>query len=306
MGNGVHRRARVGIKNAVPSVVLESEGLPVRLQCRAFDWAGYQILRGLPKIVVDEALVVGHDDYANAMEEVRGRVHEQRGPFGVWHASGMSGGYLGISRARDYLRAMVTRPPHVMDDMYKLRGRTDPEKLTVSVHIRGGDFSGGAGTPRPGEFNKVIPIEWYFSALRLVRNRFGSDAQFAVLPILPRIGISHSYPQEFQATEFPFRRLPLLSDILYMAESDLLICSISSLSMFSAFLSGNNYVRFGPHLGEAGGWLSIWGHEPQQVAGRTHLNRTGGSLENALGARGVGYSDGGDFLMLCGLGWTML
>jgi hypothetical protein len=57
-----------------------------------------------------------------------------------------------------------------------------------------------------------------------------------------------------------------------MAAADLLICSVSSLSMLAAFLSDAPYVWYRPHLGESDGLLSIWGHEEGQRTGPTATN----------------------------------
>lgn len=237
-----------------------------------FDWPAHQALRGLPKITVDSALAATHDDYADVMRDLRERVERKRGPLAVFHTSGMSGGYYGIRGARGYLRAAITTPSHVAPDAYQIAARLAPEKLTVALHIRAGDFAANTEGPNPGQFNTMLPIDWYAATGKSLRAAYGDRIQFSIFTDDEGNPGIVSLAQELQAVPLPVRAKPLLSDIHAMASADLLICSVSSLSMFAAFISEKPYIWYGPHLGERNGLRSIWGHEAGQEAGLTASN----------------------------------
>jgi hypothetical protein len=194
----------------------------------------------------------------------------------------MSGGYLGIARARNFLRnTLLGRLPHM-----SLDGREpSADRLHVAVHLRLGDFVETATGPGPGVFDECLPVEWYQSTLEAVRDCFGdalhvdlmSDDPERAARLLPEWSGRGSAP-----------RRTALADLSVMAAADLLICSISSFSMLAAFLSDAPYVWYHPHLSEQEGFLSIWGVDPAQ---RTDLTAANMRCERqdgvGLPARGV-------------------
>jgi hypothetical protein len=91
----------------------------------------------------------------------------------------------------------------------------------------------------------------------------------------------------------PHRSRPVLSDLAAMASADLLVCSVSSLSMLGAFLSSSPYLWYAPHLEATDGWRSIWGREPEQRTGTTAENRRISGGGSPL-PRGVPVADDGE------------
>ncbi|MFG2824438.1 hypothetical protein ACGFX4_34040 [Kitasatospora sp. NPDC048365] len=230
------------------------------------DWVGHAALRAvLPSETVTDEMVrsTGRIDYGEAIRVLDAEHGWSRRRALLLMHEGMSGGYLGIARARDFLRSrLLGRKPGQ-------EGREpDPARLHVVVHIRLGDFGGTSAGPRPGEWNESVPVEWYRSVLAALRARLGdtlhvdilSDDQVRVAGLLPEWAREDS------------RRRSTLEDLSVMASADLLICSVSSYSMLAAFLSDAPYIWYRPHLGEHGGFLSIWGHEPDQRTGPTAAN----------------------------------
>jgi len=70
------------------------------------------------------------------------------------------------------------------------------------------------------------------------------------------------------------------SDLLALARADLMVCSVSSFSVWAAFLSGKPYLWYGPNLhAHSEGYLSIWGHEAGQ-------QREGSPTRQAIAAVG--------------------
>lgn len=262
----------LGLRTLHPAWALNERKYRHDFGTSLFDWPAQQALRGLPKIVVDVAQASTHADYADVMRDLSEQSARKRGPLAVFHASGMSGGYFGIRGARDFLRSAVTAPSHVAADTYKISARLAPEKITVALHIRAGDFVASMDGPKPGQFNTMLPIEWYAATSKTLRAAFGENIQFVIFTDDENNPTIKSLSRELQAVPLPARTKPLLSDIRAMSSADLLLCSVSSLSMFAAFISEKPYVWYGPHLGERDRLRSIWGHEPMQQDGLTAAN----------------------------------
>jgi hypothetical protein len=63
------------------------------------------------------------------------------------------------------------------------------------------------------------------------------------------------------------------SDLLLMGKADCTVCSVSSFSMWGAFLSDAPYLWFAPNLQSHGEYASLWGHEAaEQNGGVTDSN----------------------------------
>lgn len=263
----------LGLRTLHPAWALNERKYRHDFGTTLFDWPAQQMLRrAFPSLIVDSAMAATHDDYVDVMRDLADRVTRKRGPLAVVHASGMSGGYYGIRGARDYLRTAITSPQHVAGDTFKIASRLSPEKLTVALHIRAGDFAVSTQGPGPGQFNTMLPVDWYAATGKSLRAAFGENIQFVIFTDDETNPGIVSLAKELEAVPLPVRSKPLLSDIHAMASADLLICSVSSLSMFAAFISEKPYIWYGPHLGRSGGLRSIWGHEEGQLNGLTATN----------------------------------
>ncbi|MDD9207454.1 hypothetical protein PU560_13405 [Georgenia sp. 10Sc9-8] len=282
----------LGLRAVHPPWGLNARGYRRDFGTSIFDWPATQALRALPSITVDTNLAGRHEDYAEVMAELREHVARTRGPLVVWHTSGMAGGSSSIRRARPLIRAELTRPAHVAGNLYQIEKRLDPRRLTIALHIRAGDFGASHQGPRPGEFNRMVPIGWYRNIARDVRRRIGDAAQFLVFTDDPANPDIRRLSNELRAVPLPERRRPMLSDVLTMAQADLLVCSVSSLSILAAYLSEKPYIWYGPHLGEIGEWQGIWAHEPGQRQGLTARNATGTPLPGLL-TRGMAADEAG-------------
>jgi hypothetical protein len=264
----------LGLRALHPAWALNPRGYRKDFGTSFLDWPATQCLRALPRVTVDTAMATSHDDYVDVMRDLKERIAATRGPLVLWHQSGMSGGYYGIRQARDYIYTQLVRPERVATDLYHVRSQLDPGRLTVAMHIRAGDFAALECGPRPGEFNRTIPIEWYSAVAKTVQRILGDRAQFLIFTDDAESEALRKLADRINAVPLPDRDRPLLSDIIAMAQADLLVCSVSSLSMLAAFLSEKSYIWYGPHLREVGDWRSIWGHEPQQQVGLTYRNAT--------------------------------
>ena len=238
-----------------------------------WDWAAQKLMhRVLPTVRFTEADHVAHGggdvlrSFAAFAE--RHRLHE-RGPL-VVSTSGMWGGPLHVRRARDQIRALLAGTRHAGENLAALGSRLDPDKITVALHVRLGDFVPHLDLTRQyrNRFNVALPLGWFVEVGQQVRAALGDGVQFQVF--------SDGTPAQLQAlykaldpvnTRSPFPNE--VSDLLALARADLLVCSVSSYSMWAAALSDAAYLWFKPQLHpQAAGWWSIWGFEPsQQLSG---------------------------------------
>ena len=164
----------------------------------------------------------------------------------TFYAEGMWGGFPSVVNSRSYMRSLLQRMSFTLSNYYAVARRLDPAKLTVAVHVRLGDFAPPSGSEwKPGTWNTRLPLEWYESVCSAVAAAFGSRAQF----ILCSDGTADECDRlirRFQPIHTIGQPLNSCSDMLLMADADLLICSISSFSFWAAFLSERPYVMYEP------------------------------------------------------------
>jgi hypothetical protein len=273
-------------------------GLNARRYSRDFstssaDWLGQRALRiALPTTRITEHMVreTGEDDYALALRALAKDLNIGRRMPSVVLNEGMSGGYYGIQRARDFLQHQLLRPRHVARDLYRISEVLDPERLTVAVHVRARDFASQSNGPTPGQFNMALPSSWYEAVIANLDHTFGESVQYLVFSDATEITVLKTLTARKGVIIPPRRRHPLLSDLFSMVNADVLLCSVSSFSMLAAFLSEKPYVWFEPHLSDHGGWRSLWGHEESQQAPRgltAHNIVSAEAAADPIFARGV-------------------
>lgn len=183
---------------------------------------------------------------------------------------GMWGGLPHIARARQFVRGLLWRSRHAGANLAELGARLDPGKLTVAMHVRLGDFASADSVADPaamrGRFNVSMPLAWFVELGRQLRDAFGERVQFQVF--------SDGSPERLRPLLEAVQPVPTacarpadVSDLLAMAQADLLLCSVSTYSVWAAALSDAPYVWYRPQLQvHAQGLGSIWGHEPAQAA----------------------------------------
>lgn len=183
----------------------------------------------------------------------------------VWTTQGMWGGYHHVIEARDFVRATLHQSRFAPRNLQLLRHRLDPEKLTIGMHVRLGDFQpANDALDYRNRFNASLPSAWYLQIAKRIRDHLGQRVQFLV--------VSDGTPDQIAAFARPLDAVTTYdipdsdcSDLLALATSDLLVCSVSSYSAWAAFLSDSPYLWFAPNLTpHPEGVLSIWGHEPRQ------------------------------------------
>lgn len=286
----------LGLRTVHPAWGLNRRGYRRDFGTTRADWlVQAAAAAALPSVDLTWELIrsTGEADYGLAVRALADRPELGRRPLVVRNVSGMAGGFLAVRRARGYLLSRVLAPEHVTADLHRIAARwDDAAAVRVAVHVRGGDFAGGGAGPGPGQFNRAVPDRWYVEVCRSLRAELGDGVRFLVLSDGDG-AVVRRLVAEVGAVTPPARRRPLLSDVAAMAGADLLVCSVSSLSMFAAFLSGGHYLWYAPQLERTGGWRSIWGREPEQLAGPTARNRAAAAPPAGRPPRGVPVEDGG-------------
>ena len=233
-----------------------------------YDWAMQRALRAaLPVVEFDERAFLDHGgDCLSAAIREHAELHglHDRKCF-VWTTQGMWGGYRHLVEAREFVRATLYRSRYAARNQLTLRARLDPAKITVGMHVRLGDFvPANVEADYRNRFNVSLPPEWYARIANRIREHLGSQVQFLI--------VSDGTPEQIAAIAKPIDAITTYdipdadcSDLLALADCDLLVCSVSSYSAWAAFLSSAPYLWFEPNLNHHPEDIySIWGHEPEQ------------------------------------------
>jgi hypothetical protein len=253
-----------------PAFGLNRRGYGRHFGTPAYDWIQQRIFKSLlPVVEFDQAAYLQHGG-GNAVDALRSfaLAHDlfNRRAY-VLLTQGMWGGMHHIADARAFVTSKLQLSRFAARNLQRLRDRLDPARPVVAIHVRLGDF----GAPLPasayqGRFNVSLPPDWYRHVAQSIHAQLAGDAQFLI--------VSDGTVDQLQAL---FQGLPCVytsdipdsdcSDLLALAGADLIVCSVSSFSVWAAFLSDAPYLWFGPNLHRhPEGWLSIWGHEPGQQA----------------------------------------
>lgn len=215
------------------------------------DWMhGRALVRLLPCIEFTERdyLEHGGGDLPTALRAF-GATHRlaERGTW-VLKTSGMWGGYAHVAPARDFMRATLHGSRYAARNLLRLRERLDPRKLHVAMHVRLGDFAAAGGqVDYRSTANVSLPIEWFTGLATALERELPGEVQFLV--------VSDGDPRALRplTEHHPCVTTGDLahtdcSDLLALADADLLACSASSYSGIAALLSESPYLWFEGNL----------------------------------------------------------
>lgn len=231
------------------------------------DWISHRaLLHTLPRYRFTEQdyLSTGERDYRKAVALFAERNGWKERRLFALETGGMWGGFLAVREARDFILGRLYAARGAAENLTDWRTRLDPDKLVVAVHIRAGDFkAANADIDYRGCFNRSLPLAWYIAVCDQLRGHFGDKVQFQLFTDGQPEALA-PFIQRFNPVTGFHQRDSVCSDLLAMASADLLVCSVSSYSLWGAFLSRAPYVWFAPQLQEEQGTFSLWGHEAAQ------------------------------------------
>lgn len=241
------------------------------------DWMHQALIRSImPVVNFDEAAyrATGKAAYGDAVAQFAASEELDRRDHFVFLASGMWGGFHAIQQARPFVLAELLKARQAVANLHATLARVRPGRALVAVHIRRGDFlQSDAVEAYRGRFNVALPLAWYMATCSALKRDCGNRIEFLL--------ITDAAPEEVQdfidafhpLTTFHLRQTAC-SDLLSMAFADALVCSVSSYSMWGAFLSRAPYIWCAANLQDHDGYGSLWGDEPaqQSPAGPTAIN----------------------------------
>lgn len=257
----------LGARLINPAFGRNSRGYRKYFDASRYDWVlNKAAAKLLPKIEFTERdyLEHGGGDVAQAIAcfaEAQG-LHERSAYVLV--TGGMWGGFGHIQSARDFVRARLYQSPATARNLFWLRQKLNPDKLLVTMHVRLGDFGAPIALDAyRGKFNVSLPLAWYERVAEVLSGIFGERMQLLVVTD-GREDQLGALVSRFGAVTTCGMTDSDCSDLLALATGDLTVCSVSSYSMWAAFLSDAPYLWFEPNLQQHDGFHSIWGHEPTQ------------------------------------------
>lgn len=255
----------LGLKEVAPPWAINPRRYDREFGDRFLGTAKYLAIRGLPTIEItrEDVIETGATDYFDAMRKLRPVVLRRRTPV-VLHGSGMHGGYLGIRRARAYLRREILGAP-VAIRSHELVEEIEPMRVRIGVHFRGGTDFAVQDDVKPGVFNSRLPIEWYENVVQSLVKRLAVPVEVLLASdtestqLAEALSVNGRFPTRISSTS--------VGDLAALVNSDIIVASISSFSMLAIFLSNASYVWHADNLNVDGGWASIWGHESNEDGG---------------------------------------
>lgn len=251
------------------------------------DWIAHRVARKLlPVVRFDENayLASGAVDFGQALSEF---AKHQLGEYSSYILSvgGMWGGFRAIERARPFVMSRLLAAKNAKENLYAVQKQVDQNQLLVAVHIRRGDFSSEKNdfAQYQGVFNVALPLNWYMETCGALKRNYKKRIRFVLLTDATPTEVRPFVDEFSPVTTFNLTGTAC-SDLLMLASADLLVCSVSSYSMWGAFLSGKPYLWFADNLQIHNDYVSIWGHEAGQ---RSRGSSTNVSLDLAAKTNSV-------------------
>jgi hypothetical protein len=254
--------SELGLRFLPTSWGLNSRGYGSYFGSSRLDWVRALVLsKVLPSYRFCEAdyLSTGEVDFDRAIRvyaEARGLSRQKSY---VLLTEGMWGGYRAIRKARPFILKTLHGTRYTAENLYAFEKAVGHASLRVAVSIRLTDFAQPSGaTNYQGLWNTRVPLEWYSRVCRHLRDAFGDNLAIVLLSDGTEAELT-GFVREFDPLMTKSQRHTAVSDLLLMANADLLVCSISSYSQWAAFLSGSPYIWYRPHLTPVGELLTMWG-----------------------------------------------
>ncbi|HEX4378205.1 MAG TPA: hypothetical protein VHZ99_13725 [Steroidobacteraceae bacterium] len=215
------------------------------------DWIQHRALELLlPVVEFGEAeyLACGAGDVVQALRRFARERELYRRHGYVLVTEGLWGGFRHVEAARAFVRSTLHRSRYAPANLLKVYERLDRRRIVVAMHVRMGDFAPAMTAERYREVtNASLPIEWFCHVAEQLRAAYADDWQLLL--------ITDGRPDQLEPLTSAFSCVSTAdmnnndcSDVLALADADLLVCSSSTYSSLAAFLSESPYLWFGPTL----------------------------------------------------------
>jgi len=226
-----------------------------------FDWIYYAILKKiLPCYVFTEAEynATGEKDFARAVRVYADKKGLANKSSYALLTEGLWGNWYSVRKARHFVLAQLYRTRHLTHNLYHLDRQIADKRLLVGLHIRMGDFLPVANpADYQGLWNTRVPLAWYVNICRQLKTALGNSVTFMLLTDGTETELK-DFVDEFNPITNFGQPYAAVSDLLALATADVLVCSISSYSMWGVLLSGAPYFWYLPNLRELDGYLTLW------------------------------------------------
>jgi hypothetical protein len=252
------------IKFLPPALGLNDRKYYVYFDSSRFDWLYYAILKkALPCYVFTEAEyeATGKKCYAEA-------IHVFADKNDLWNkksyallTEGLWGNWYSIRKARQFVLSQLYRTRYLTDNLYQMDRQVADKRLVIGVHIRMGDFLPVTNPEEyRGVWNTRVPLNWYLNVCRQLKAALGDNVTFMLLTDGNAEEL-RDFVAEFSPITTFGQQNSVVSDLIALSTTDALVCSISSYSMWGAFLSGTPYFWYLPNLSDVDGYLTLWGEQ---------------------------------------------
>lgn len=217
-----------------------------------YDYQLYRVLRRtLPRyrFTEEDYRDIGINDFSEASKVFASEYGLHRKKNYIVEVTGFWGGLSGLETAKDYVLSSLLNTAHTQRNLFAINKAIHRDKLTIGLHVRLGDFfQAGKEFVYSGVERTSIPIEWYCSVCDSIETSLGAEnVQFVICSDGHRDALSRLVDRD---TTIFLSEMPNsdISDLIALIKADILICSISSYSMWAAFLSKSPYIWYRPNL----------------------------------------------------------
>jgi len=254
----------LGIKLLHPAWGLNPRGYYRYFGTSRLDWIYYFLLsKLLPAYTFSKADFedIGERDFDKAINIFAERLNLHNKEAFVLNLEGMWGGFYGIRKAKYFIMSELYKTNYLTNNLYNISKKIEKNKLVVAVHVRLGDFRpANKNQDYRGLWNVSIPLDWYSNICRSIQEILGRhNIRFILLTDGPEDKLLE-FIEEFTPITSLHCHNTAISDLLTMISADILICSISSFSMWAAFLSNSPYFWYKRNLFSDNGCMTIWGN----------------------------------------------
>jgi hypothetical protein len=213
------------------------------------DWQFYRVLcRCLPNYRFSEEDYnnIQEDDFVVASQKFIERSGLEKKSNYILSITGLWG--CGLDSAYDFLISQLLNTRGTLKNLYEYGKSRTGSRLTIGIHIRRGDFLKEHNGNYLGSVNTAISMDWYLDICNKLRDSIGDEKIQFLLCSDGKKSELDSFIEETDAVFLSENDYSDISDLLTLSNADLLICSISTFSVWATRLSKVPYIWYGPNI----------------------------------------------------------